>query len=122
MKKLFAISVLALLASCSGTSVHRISERSYSFVMPSDVRFYQHDADVPYAFEKLAVIYTSKPVDLEDPGRIERKLASNAADLGANGILVVNDPVELPDDYEGQVFAIKVFYGVARQQPAQQAK
>ena len=116
MKKLFAIVVLALSSSCASTEVHSLSDHTYNFLLPQDVKFYQAEESVPYAYEKLAIIYTSSEIDIENPGRLMRKVCTDAAEIGANGILIVEDPA-LPlenSSYESQVIAIKVFYGVAR--------
>lgn len=87
----FPLSLLLcplLLAACVTTSAVPLDGTDRPPLDPDAVVVYLDEADVPGAYEKVALIYAEGDYALTDEAKLFRKVRKRAARLGANGVLV----------------------------------
>jgi hypothetical protein len=80
--------VAMLLAGCVSTNVTPLNNKKYVPIQPAEVVIYLDEADVPGAYEKVAIMYARGDYALTDESQMLKRVRKKAADLGANGVLV----------------------------------
>ncbi|MBI3097301.1 MAG: hypothetical protein HYY93_03515 [Planctomycetes bacterium] len=124
-RRVAATSALAiLLAGCVGAQVTRLGPgRAYAPVHVSEVQVFLADEDVPGPFEKLALIRLKADADWTDENDMVDKAKEEAAEMGANGIILgrTEDPgavdriaariFKTPKNRKGEIVAIRFGMG-----------
>ena len=124
---LTSLAVLALTASCISTNVTPLSSKTYAEVSPADVDIYLAEEDIPYRYEKIAIIFASGSTNTTDQDEMLKKVRKEAAKLGANGVLVqsIDEPsraekivgtiFDAETRREGEMVAIRIDFGAERE-------
>jgi hypothetical protein len=120
LSALLPVAALALAACVHTNAVMLDPGARYTPVPPHEVRVYLEEYDVPWEFEKIAVIHGRADIDFTDESELIRAMQEKAGELGAHAIIlryiVVHPGLEAPfahwhfddgDDVQGQVVAIR---------------
>lgn len=80
--------VASLMAGCVSTNVTPLSNKRYSPVQPDEVVIYLDEADVPGAYEKVALMYSEGDHFWTDASDMFKDVRKEAGRMGANGVIV----------------------------------
>ncbi|MEM7307266.1 MAG: hypothetical protein AAF682_11380 [Planctomycetota bacterium] len=129
MRNLLAVLLPLLAGSCVSTSVTPLTTERYDRIRPHEVRVYMNEADITGRYVEVALIQAEGDSGWTDHGDMVEKARKEAADLGANGILIRSIDQDAPRDggakdllgfapsRHGQMVAIRVFWAPKRPQP-----
>jgi hypothetical protein len=91
MLSLAALALVALCASCVTTSVTALGPVGrFKPVTPDEVTVYLNKGDIPGQYEKLALIHARGDSFSTDQNQMISKARKQAAQLGANGLLLTD--------------------------------
>ena len=122
MRIALALMLVLASSSCVATSVTQLSTKRYERLRPHEVRVFMTEEEIPGRYEEIALITAEGDSAWTDHRDMLDKARQEAADLGANGLLVHHMEAErselnsaqsmlgmAPSRY-GKMVAIRVFW------------